>query len=272
LIGACEELKETLSQKEARSRAKKGAKKIYEDGNIFVVMPKTHEASCYYGAGSRWCTTQKDNEDYFQQYSEDGYLFYFIVKHPVAGDKKFYKMAMNLAVSSEFLEMLDDLDYYEDEFDDYDTAEEFLDDYGCQGGDCVNEDCFDAPDRQYNSMEQFQRSDNKNSDEVKNSFRKAREVINKEYKPRLIEFTSELKNYAVEEINKYKYGDMDTRMTRMHTQIMSIAKKAGVENPEKMSFAELMEIVTTYLKDNKGNTNVDTEYGGFGRRNPLGDR
>ena len=36
--------------------------KIYEDNRFVVVSPKTHTASCYYGAGTKWCTASKDTK------------------------------------------------------------------------------------------------------------------------------------------------------------------------------------------------------------------
>ena len=54
------------------------AKKIYDDGNILVVIPLTHAASCKYGSHTRWCTTYSTADSYFNQYSREGPLFIII--------------------------------------------------------------------------------------------------------------------------------------------------------------------------------------------------
>lgn len=55
--------------------------KWYEDNAWLVVIPKTHRASCKYGANTRWCTTYRDDTSYYDQYSKDGPLI-IIIKKP----------------------------------------------------------------------------------------------------------------------------------------------------------------------------------------------
>lgn len=64
---------------------------VYEDDDIIVVMPRTYEASCQFGAGTKWCTTSSSN--HFQNYSTDGKLFYFIDKKKPSSDPN-YKVAL----------------------------------------------------------------------------------------------------------------------------------------------------------------------------------
>ena len=70
-----------------------GADAVYEDDRFTVVSPKTHEASCYYGAGSKWCTAAKSSDAHFMSYNRDGKLFYFLDKKEKSGSR-FYKVAM----------------------------------------------------------------------------------------------------------------------------------------------------------------------------------
>ena len=70
-----------------------GADIIYEDDRFTVISPKTHDASCYYGAGSKWCTAAKSSETHFQTYNRDGKLFYFLDKKAKSGSR-FYKVAL----------------------------------------------------------------------------------------------------------------------------------------------------------------------------------
>jgi hypothetical protein len=66
--------------------------KVYEDDKILVVVPLTHIASCKYGAKTPWCVAVPSNDEHFNEYSENGILFYFIIKSPYEyGDIKEYK-------------------------------------------------------------------------------------------------------------------------------------------------------------------------------------
>ncbi len=70
-----------------------GADVVYEDDRFTVISPKTHDASCYYGTGSKWCTAAKSSEAHFQTYNRDGKLFYFLDKKAKTGSR-FYKVAL----------------------------------------------------------------------------------------------------------------------------------------------------------------------------------
>jgi len=71
---------ERKTEKEKSAQLKSQVTKIYEDGDVLVVSPKTHEASCYYGANTKWCTTAKSDPRQFQNYNRRGNLYYFINK------------------------------------------------------------------------------------------------------------------------------------------------------------------------------------------------
>lgn len=70
-----------------------GADVVYEDDRFTVVTPKTHKASCYYGAGTKWCTASMNGDSHFNNYNVDGKLFYFIDKKGKSNDR-FYKVAL----------------------------------------------------------------------------------------------------------------------------------------------------------------------------------
>ena len=69
--------KQTKSKKETKLA---GAEKVYEDENVLVIIPNTFEASCYYGANTKWCTTSVNNPSHFKSYKGQGKLFYIIDK------------------------------------------------------------------------------------------------------------------------------------------------------------------------------------------------
>ena len=54
--------------------------KMFENDNWLVVIPKTHRAACYYGNNTQWCTASKDDDGYFNQYSDEGPLYINIDK------------------------------------------------------------------------------------------------------------------------------------------------------------------------------------------------
>jgi hypothetical protein len=89
------------SKKDEREIAKKDSVKIYEDENLLVVKPLTHQSSCYYGAGTKWCTTMAGTPSYFEKYSNEGSLYYIILKK-VSRESKYAKIALLLKPDVEF--------------------------------------------------------------------------------------------------------------------------------------------------------------------------
>ena len=75
-----------------------GVEKLYEDDKYLLVRPKNKEASCKYGANTKWCIASNTN-NYFENYSS-GNLFFFVIdklKEPIPGKKKsknYFKIAI----------------------------------------------------------------------------------------------------------------------------------------------------------------------------------
>ena len=69
-----------------------GGNVVYEDPKFFVVNPLTHQSSCYYGKGTKWCTAA-DSDYQFKQYNDDAKLFYILDKTKPTNDP-FYKIAL----------------------------------------------------------------------------------------------------------------------------------------------------------------------------------
>lgn len=80
-------LNKYVNEKKTYKQVKKGVNKIYDDGRFLVVEPETHESSCFYGKNTKWCTTS-EKSDYFDKYTKQGRLFYFLDKK-----NEFQKMA-----------------------------------------------------------------------------------------------------------------------------------------------------------------------------------
>ena len=53
-----------------------------ESARYVVIIPKTSQASCSFGAGTRWCTASKGSSEYFDEYSKDGPLYIVRTKDP----------------------------------------------------------------------------------------------------------------------------------------------------------------------------------------------
>lgn len=87
-------VKEDIEKKKVEVASKKEIDRIFENDTMLIVKPKSHTASCYYGSGTKWCTTMAGNPSYFNQYTSNGTLYYLILKN-VERDNKFYKMAIN---------------------------------------------------------------------------------------------------------------------------------------------------------------------------------
>jgi len=77
------------------NEAKKDVEKIYEDSRFLILRPFTHQASCYYGANTKWCTTTKNDNSYFRRYSNNGDLIYIIDKE-ATGHSSLGKMAIHI--------------------------------------------------------------------------------------------------------------------------------------------------------------------------------
>lgn len=68
---------QAASGKEKQRQVKAEAEKLIDTPNFKVIIPKTEEASCLYGAGTKWCTTG-DKNNQFDNYSRLGPLYTII--------------------------------------------------------------------------------------------------------------------------------------------------------------------------------------------------
>jgi hypothetical protein len=74
---------------------KKDVDIVYEDGRWLVIHPKTHESSCHYGSGTKWCTTNKNSDGQFKYYTNRGLLLYVIDKTKKTPET-LYKFAIHI--------------------------------------------------------------------------------------------------------------------------------------------------------------------------------
>ena len=66
------------NREEIKGIKKEGIDIFYEDSKWLVIIPKTFEASCYYGKNTKWCTTS--DKSVFAQYTKTDPLYIAINK------------------------------------------------------------------------------------------------------------------------------------------------------------------------------------------------
>ena len=69
-----------------------GGNVVFENDRFFIVNPLTHQTSCYYGRGTKWCTAA-DSDYHFNEHNSDGKLFYILDKALPTSDVN-YKVAL----------------------------------------------------------------------------------------------------------------------------------------------------------------------------------
>jgi len=85
---------EDYGSKSQRKKIESEAEKIYEDNRILIVKPTSHAASCKYGMGTKWCTTQS-SPGYFEKYSTGDNVLYYLIMKDFDISNKFYKIALH---------------------------------------------------------------------------------------------------------------------------------------------------------------------------------
>ena len=76
-----------IRREKERQRIDAETEYVYEDDRWLVVKPKTREASCFWGRGTRWCISATISDNMFDEYQEsDGPIWIFIDK---AGNERY---------------------------------------------------------------------------------------------------------------------------------------------------------------------------------------
>jgi len=94
------ELSDYKSKNQSKKIDETETEKVYEDPNILIVRPLTHKSSCKYGAGTRWCTTDK-NDTHYDRYTSGAQGLYYIILKKFDQSNKFYKIAIHKSPSGE---------------------------------------------------------------------------------------------------------------------------------------------------------------------------
>ena len=71
-------VKEAEMMKRYEKTAKETSEILADEEDYMMVRPNSEEASCYYGRGTRWCISATQAQNYFNQYTGQGKVFYFV--------------------------------------------------------------------------------------------------------------------------------------------------------------------------------------------------
>ena len=74
---------------------------VYEDDKVLVLIPRTHEAVCKYGSGTKWCITEEDPVHYLN-YLRKSITHYFVIMKGLPMDDPDYKMAVSVTEDGGF--------------------------------------------------------------------------------------------------------------------------------------------------------------------------
>jgi|688.fasta_scaffold01248_66 hypothetical protein len=97
-FSSAEEMKQALDkvrQSEVEKQKLSDAVKIFENNEVLVVAANTHEASCRYAAGTKWCTGAADTDEYWKRHNRTGTEFIWIFKTLTRDDPN-YKFSFHI--------------------------------------------------------------------------------------------------------------------------------------------------------------------------------
>ena len=92
-----------IGMRQFREREQKAALKkkaageaddILDTEDYAVIRPNSEGASCYYGWGTRWCISARESQNYFNSYTGEGKVFYFVMFRHLSNDNDYKKMAL----------------------------------------------------------------------------------------------------------------------------------------------------------------------------------
>lgn len=95
LLTLLDRFEDAPSVREQRTLTKKEAEVVYEDEKVTIIHPKTQQASCLYGKGTRWCTAAQTAENRFEAYNARGPLYIIVPK-----DKSPHKYQLHIDTRS----------------------------------------------------------------------------------------------------------------------------------------------------------------------------
>jgi len=99
------------TKSEEKTKVESDTSKIYEDSEVLIVKPLSQKSSCYYGQGTKWCTSATIGGNAFKAYNDRGPLYYFIFKN-LNKDNDYYKIAIHYNVMEDKYSLFDAKDNF----------------------------------------------------------------------------------------------------------------------------------------------------------------
>jgi hypothetical protein len=75
-----------------KTKKESGVNKLFENNHFLIIEPKTQDASCLYGAGTKWCTAAAEGNR-FDDYTGPGNKLIYIIDKTKTNEDKMYKVA-----------------------------------------------------------------------------------------------------------------------------------------------------------------------------------
>jgi len=103
------ETKEGEKRRGAEEKKKAGEESTIVQNNDYytIIRPQTEHASCYYGKGATWCISATQSQNYFDSYTSEGKIFYFVFFANLSNDNKYKKIALVVDASGDYEEAFD---------------------------------------------------------------------------------------------------------------------------------------------------------------------
>ena len=91
-----EEATQATKRAEEKKAALSEAEVIDETESYFVVRPMSSQASCFFGRSTQWCISAERSHNYFDSYTSEGKMFYFVFMKQIDSSNKYKKLAFVL--------------------------------------------------------------------------------------------------------------------------------------------------------------------------------
>ena len=85
-----------VEHKQLLKSKEKDAIKVFENKEVSVYNIQSYEASCKYGAGTRWCIAGNTNTHWNNYYAKQHLTFYFIIAKDLPKTEPYYKIAVSV--------------------------------------------------------------------------------------------------------------------------------------------------------------------------------
>jgi hypothetical protein len=160
------EITNAIKQLPTKGDIKKESVKFLDNEYWLGIIPTTHRSSCAYGAGTRWCTTTKQDTQFNRYQSNVSSLFYFLPKTKPLKDLSDYflnhldeeydmsKIALHMNVDGDMIFYSAD----DAEIDSYNVSNMVKEIYGLESAQAFGSGVMKAEDYHKEKLDKFLRT------------------------------------------------------------------------------------------------------------------